>query len=82
MMDIDMQIFSMVYKFFNKKTWGSAVKSEIMQNQQLAQELHEPIIRKFEKRKLHSKFKFNKKFRLLCVIDIYSKYMWVFPLKD
>ena len=82
MMDIDMQIFSMVYKFFNKKTSGSAVKSEIMQNQQLAQELHKPIIRKFEKRKLHSKFKFNKKFRLLCVIDIYSKYMWVFPLKD
>ena len=75
-------MFSMVYKFFNKKTSGSAVKSEIMQNQQLAQELHKPIIRKFEKRKLHSKFKFNEKFRLLCVIDIYGKYMWVFPLKD
>ena len=27
--------------------------------------------------------KFNKGFRfLLCVIDIYSKYGWVFPLKD
>ena len=37
MMDIDMQIFSMVYKFFNKKTSGRAVKSEIMRNQQLAQ---------------------------------------------
>ena len=27
--------------------------------------------------------KFNKRFRfLLCVIDIYSKYVWVVPLKD
>ena len=27
--------------------------------------------------------KFNKRFRfLLCVIDIYSKYAWVVPLKD
>ena len=27
--------------------------------------------------------RFNKGFRfLLCVIDIYSKYAWVFPLKD
>ena len=27
--------------------------------------------------------KFNKEFRfLLCVIDIYSKYAWVVPLKD
>ena len=28
-------------------------------------------------------YKFNKKIRfLLCVIDIYSKYSWVVPLKD
>ena len=27
--------------------------------------------------------KFNKRFRfLLCVIDIFSKYVWVIPLKD
>ena len=41
---------SMVYKFFDKKTAGSGVKS-IPQNEQLAEELHKPIIRKFKKRK-------------------------------
>ena len=43
----------MVYKCFDKKTSGGAVKREIMLNQQLAQELHKPMIRKFEKRKVH-----------------------------
>ena len=37
----------MVYKCFDEKTSGGAVKREIMLNQQLAQELHKPIIRKF-----------------------------------
>ena len=36
---------SMVYKFFDKRTSGIGVKS--MWNEQLAEELHEPIIRKF-----------------------------------
>ena len=45
----------MVYKFFNKKVDG-AVKSEIMSKQELAEELHKPIITKFEKRKVHLSF--------------------------
>ena len=45
---------SMVYKFFEKKPSGGA--NEIMTNQQLAEELHKPIIRKFVKRKVHSLF--------------------------
>ena len=101
---------SMVYKFFDskvaspdKKFVGSGekrVNTKITsQNEQLAEELHKPIIRKFKKRKVYSTFKDNiwgvdladmqllskyyKGIRfLLCVIDIFSKYAWVFPLKD
>ena len=86
---------SMVYKFFDKKTSGGAIK--FMQNQKLANELHKPIIRKLKKRRVYSSFKdniwgadlldmqliiiFNKGIKfLLCVIDIYSKYLWVVPL--
>ena len=57
---------SMVYKCFDKKTKGSGVilanKSAIKyipQNEQLAEELHKPIIRKYEKRKVYSAFKDN-----------------------
>ena len=41
----------MVYKIFDKKTAGSGVTAlankSIPQNEQLAEELHRPIIRKF-----------------------------------
>ena len=70
-----------------------------MSNKKLAEELHKPIIRKFNKRKVHSSFvdnvwgadlsdmqiiiKIDKAIRfLLCVIDIFIKYIWVIPLKD
>ena len=89
----------MVYKFFDKKTSGSGSKNENVSNRELDQQLQKPIIRKFEKRKVHSSFidniwgadmddiqlisKFNKGIRfLLCIIDIFSKYAWVVPLKD
>ena len=49
----------MVYKFFDKKSKGSGIKNEINENQQLANELHKPIMRKFKKRKVYSFFKDN-----------------------
>ena len=61
----------MVYRFFDKKsasfmdksTKGSGVtmltNKSVSQNQQLAEELHKPIIRKFKKRKVHAAFKDN-----------------------
>ena len=47
---------SMVYKFFDKKTIGGTVKNENISNKELAEELHKSIIRKFNKRKVHSPF--------------------------
>ena len=85
---------SMVYRFFNERTKGSGVN-----NKQLANELHKPIIKNFKRRKVYSSFKdniwgvdladmsliskFNKGIKyLLCVIDLFSRYLWVIPLKN
>ena len=51
----------MAYKFFDRKSKGSGINKEnkenSLQNSQLANELHKPIIRKFKKRKVYSSFK-------------------------
>ena len=47
----------MVYNLFDKKSKG--INNEIKQNEQLAEELHEPIIKKFKRRKVYSSFKDN-----------------------
>ena len=47
---------SMVYKFFDKESSGSGITKS---NYQLADELYEPIIRKFKKRKVYSSFREN-----------------------
>ena len=39
----------MVYKFFDKNSTGSDVNMEVKHNEQLAKELHKPIIRNFKK---------------------------------
>ena len=52
----------MVYKFFNKKSKRSGLKENqgnFLQNSQLADELHIPIICKLRKRKVYSSFKDN-----------------------
>ena len=38
---------SVVNRFFDKTTCGNGIKNENMSYQQLAEELHKPIIRKF-----------------------------------
>ena len=83
---------SMVYKFLNKKSSGGDIKNENLSDQrssdlvtrQLAEKLHKPIIRKFNKRKVQSFIidniwgadlsvmqlisKFNKGFRFLLCV--------------
>ena len=97
---------SIVYKVFDKKssnahslTWiNFDVVSKNKRPSDLAKELHEPIIKKFEKQKVStlifyrqylecwfSRYAINKYIwwrNSFCVIDIYSKYAWVVPLKD
>ena len=36
-------IASMVYTFFDKRTFGGEIKNEIKQNEQLAKKVHKPI---------------------------------------
>ena len=47
---------SIVNKFFDKKFSGSGIKNENFSNTELAGEMHKPIIRKFNVRKVHSPF--------------------------
>ena len=90
----------MVYKFFDKKSMGSGIAKDTTKSSSLilADELHQPVIKKFNKRKVYSQFKNNisgvdladmqslskkKGIKyLLCAIDLYSKYMFVVSLKD
>ena len=89
---------SMVYKFFDKKSMGSAVKKLKGSSSILADELHKPVIKKISKIKVYSQSKDNiwgvcladmqslsRKSKvikyLLCVIDLFSKYAFVVPIK-
>ena len=47
----------MVYKFFDKNSTGGGVNIPLEFNEHLAEELHKPLIRKFAKRKVYSRFK-------------------------
>ena len=62
----------MAYTFFEKKSSGSIIKS--IPNQQLADELHKSIIRKFKKRIVYSSFKYNIWGVDLADVQLISKY--------
>ena len=49
----------MVYKFVDKKSKGGDINIPLDFNEQLAEELHKPVIRKFKKKKVYSGFKDN-----------------------
>ena len=51
-------LVSMVYKFFDKKSQGKGLANN-NENIQLANELHKPIIKTCNKRKVYSSFKDN-----------------------
>ena len=87
---------SMVYKVFDKKTRSEAKTSV---NEELAQELHKPIIKKSKRRRVYPGFENNiwaadlsemgsfsptnrRVKHILCVIHVFTKYVWINPLKD
>ena len=55
-MDIKEVLLQQFIDFLIKKTSNSGIKTENMSDLQLAEQLHEPIIRKFNKRKVQSPF--------------------------
>ena len=77
-------LVSILYKFFDKKPSGCGIKNENIPNKKLGEELHKRIIRKFNKRKVHSPLidniwggdiadmqligKFNEEFRFLLCV--------------
>jgi len=82
-----------------KKRFGWGKKNDTTWTDQLADELHKPIIKNFPKRKVYvigidkiwaadfvemqAFSKFNRGVRhLITVIDVFSKYVWMLPLKD
>ena len=81
-MDINVDLLQWFINSLIKKTSGSGSKN--ISNKELAEELHKPIIRNFNKRKVHSPFidniwgedladfqlisKFNKGFRFLLCV--------------
>ena len=80
-MGINVDLFHWFINFSIKKTFGeathsnsSAIKNESMSNKQLAEELHEPIICKFEKGKVHSAFTDNVWGTDLADIQLISKF--------
>ena len=64
---------SMVYNYFNKSLQAVLLKWK-MPNQQLAEELHKRIIKKFEKPKIHLSFTDNIWGADLADMDVISKF--------
>ena len=89
---IDKKLVQSIMKSKRRMGWG------IQWSNELADELHKPIRRKFQKRKVFAKTiddiwsadliemiplaKFNKGYKyLLMIIDVFSKYGWIIPVK-
>ena len=64
----------MVLKIFDKKASGNGIKTENMLNKELAEELNKTIIRKLDKRKVHSTFIDNIWVADLADIQLISKF--------
>ena len=55
-MDINVDLLQWFTNFLIKKTSGSGIKNEHISSNELAEELHKPVIRKFQKLKVYPSF--------------------------
>ena len=58
-MDINLGLLQRSVDSPIKNNSGRTIKNENMSNKELAEEIHKPIIRKFNKRKVHSSYMDN-----------------------
>ena len=59
MMDINLGLLQRSVDSPIKNNSGRTIKNENMSNKELAEEIHKPVIRKFNKRKVHSSYMDN-----------------------
>ena len=59
MMDINVDLLQWSINFYIKKLQVEQLKTKIISNKELAEELQKPIVIKFNKRKVHSPFTDN-----------------------
>ena len=64
----------MVYKRFDKRTSGSGIKNENVCNLELAEELSQPIVKNFKKRKVNLPFIDNIWVEDLAYLQLISKF--------
>ena len=64
----------MVYKLFDKRTSGSGIKNENVCNLELAEELSQPIVKNFKKRKVNLPFIDNIWVEDLAYLQLISKF--------
>ena len=72
-MDVNVCLFPWFINFLIKRLPGGVTKYESMWNKQLTEELQKPIIRKFEKWKVHLSFIDNIRGADLADIQLFSK---------
>ena len=63
-------LVSMVYTYFDKKTFSSGIKNENISSKELVEERHKTVIRKFKKRKVDSSFIDN-------ILGVYIANIWL-----
>ena len=74
MIDINVDLLQWFVNFFDKKASGSGIKNKNIPKKQLAEELHKSVIRKFNKRKIHSSFIDNIQGADLAYMQLKSKF--------